>query len=263
MSAVWAFFKRDYLWWSSYRINFVWQPISVLAMLLTVYFVGQAIGGGVNGDPKRALTYVPFVLSGIAFTEIFMTGLGVHSAFREAQMSGTLEPLLVAPIRLFQLILASSLFRYAYSLVRISLIVVIAVTLLGYWRHANLLTAVIVLIPGCLAFVSVGLLATSLVIVFKRGDPLVGAFAAANGVLGGIFFPISVLPGWMHFFVFFLPLSHALSGMRLALDGAAPSAVTTQVAVLSAATVVLMPLAVLSLNWALTRAKKEGSLVEY
>ena len=263
MQSIWAFFKRDFLWWSSYRINFLWQPVSVLALLMTVYFVGRAIGAGVNGNPQKAATYVPFILSGVAFTEIFMTGLGVHTAFREAQMSGTLEPLLVAPIRLSHLILASSLFRYAYSVVRISIIVVVAVTLFGFWRHANPLTAAVVLVPGCLVFVAVGLLATSLVIVFKRGDPLVGAFAAANGLLGGMFFPVSVLPGWMHSLVFFLPLSHALTGIRLALDGAGPEMVTTQVAVLTAAALVLMPIAVLSLNWSLTRAKKEGSLVEY
>lgn len=257
-----AFFRRDYLYFSSYRMNYVAQVFGVAALLVTIYFMGEALaklqGGGAGGH-----AYIAFILAGIAFTEPLMTGLGLHGSFREAQQNGTLEPLLVAPLRTAHLVLASSLFRFAYSFVKAAAMTTVAVALFGFWRNTNVVSALMVLIPGCLAFAGVGLIATALVLLIKRGDPLVNAFASANLILGGVFFPTALFPNWMQPLIFLTPLSHGLNGIRLALAGASPLLVLPESLVLTATAAILLPLSALALQLALTRAKKEGSLVQY
>ena len=262
MKILMAFFRRDYLFFSSYRMNYIAQVFGVGALLVTIYFMGEALGR-LQGGRTGGHAYIAFIFAGIAFTEPLMTGLGLHGSFREAQQNGTLEPLLVAPLRTAHLVLASSLFRFAYSFVKLAVMIAVAVALFGLWRNTNVLSTLMVLVPGCLAFTGVGLVATALVLLIKRGDSLVGAFASANAILGGVFFPTTLFPGWMQPLIFLTPLSHGLNGIRLALAGASPSAVLPESLVLTATAAILLPVSALALKLALTRAKQEGSLVQY
>jgi len=262
MSILFAFFRRDYLYFSSYRMNYLVQVFGMAGLLLTIYFMGEALGR-VQAAGPGGRAYMAFLLAGIVFTEPLLVGLGLHGSFREAQQNGTLEPLLAAPLRTAHLVLASSLFRLAHAAVRLLVMVGVAVAIFGLWRSMNVVSALVVLVPGCLAFAGVGLVATALVVLIKRGDSLVTAFASANAILGGVFFPTVVFPAWMQPLVFLAPLSHGLNGIRLALAGASPAAVLPEASVLLVTAAILLPLSAVALNLALTRAKKEGSLVQY
>ena len=262
MRILFAFFRRDYLFFSSYRTNYVMQVFGVVALLVTIYFMGEALANVQHAGPAGH-AYIAFIFAGIAFTEPMMAGLGLQSSFRESQQNGTLEPLLVAPLRTAHLVLASSLFRFAYVFVKLLVMVGVAVVILGFWHGMNVLSTVLVLVPGCLAFTGVGLVATAVVLLIKRGDSLITAFASGNAILGGIFFPPAVFPAWIQPLVFMMPLSHGLNGIRMALAGASPSAVLPDALVLTVTGMVLLPISAWALNLALTRAKKEGSLVQY
>jgi ABC-2 type transport system permease protein len=264
MNVTRAFLRRDWRIWSSYKLAVLLQVVSVLAVILLTYFVGSALGSRSTGSGGHGPDYVAFVLAGIAFTDVFLSTLNaLPQAIRDSQLNGTLEPMLITPIPAFALMAASAGFRTVQSLMRLIIYLVVATLALGYWHQANPITTLLVFVPGCLTFVLLGLIAGSFVLVFKQGDPIVLGYVGLSGLLGGTVFPTSVLPAWAQPLTSLLPLSHALTGIRLGLAGALPSAVLLQASVLGVFSLGLVPVAMASLHWALARAKQEGSLVQY
>jgi ABC-2 type transport system permease protein len=86
---------------------------------------------------------------------------------------------------------------------------------------------------------------------------------AANGVLGGAFFPTSLLPAWIQPLVAALPFTHSLAGIRLGLQGAGLDAVSGHLLVLAATSLALAPVAVVAFALSVRQARREGSLVQY
>ena len=263
MNLALAFIRRDWLRLASYRLQIVWRMLGTLAFVVSIYVLGRAIGGVAN-FPGSGPGYASFLLAGIAFTDIFMTSMQTFpGAIRDAQLTGTLEPMLLAPIRTAQLVWASSLFPILQSLLRVALVVIVATLGFGFWTHANPLTALIVVVPGCLVFAGLGLLSASFVLAFKQGDPVVAGFALISSLVGGTLFPVAAMPGWLQALAGLLPLTHGLTGVRLALEGARPSAVVADAVVLWFMAIAALLVAGVAFELALRHAKREGSLVQY
>jgi ABC-2 type transport system permease protein len=258
-----AFIRRDWLRLASYRLQIVWRMLGMLAFVVSLYLLGLALGPATN-FPGSGPGYASFLLAGIAFTDIFMTSMQAFpGAIRDAQLAGTLEPMLLAPIRTAQLVVASSMFAILQSLLRVALVVVVATFGFGYWTHADPLSALIVVVPGCLVFAGLGLLSASFVLAFKQGDPVIAGFALVSSLVGGTLFPVTAMPGWLQALAGLLPLTHGLTGVRLALEGAGPGAVAADAVVLWAMAIATLLVAGVSFELALRHAKREGSLVQY
>jgi ABC-2 type transport system permease protein len=79
-----------------------------------------------------------------------------------------------------------------------------------------------------------------------------------------VYYPISVLPGWLQSLSHILPLTYALNAMRLAmLQGYSLYELRFDILVLLGFTVILTPLSFVVFRKALKRAKVEGSLIQY
>jgi ABC-2 type transport system permease protein len=256
-----AFWRRDFLIWSSYRLAVVWQLSGVVILTGFTFFIGTAMA---QGDNQEGAAFLAFALSGIAFTDYFSHGISaVAQAISENQKAGTLEPMLLAPIGGLRFALSSALFKLTMALGRMAVYLLLGATLFGFWHQANPFTAFLVLIPATVAFLGIGVLAAAFVILVKQADPVLLAYAWITGLLGGVLFPVELLPRWLQGLSAVVPLTHALSGVRAALDGATPAQVVPQLVILSAMAAVLAPLGVLSFRWAIKRAKQEGSLAQY
>jgi ABC-2 type transport system permease protein len=258
-----AFLRRDWMRRASYRLLVVWQLAGMVGFLTVLYVSGGALAAAARshglGDD-----YIAFILAGLAFTDLFLTSMQTFSGtVREAQLQGTLEPMLLAPLRVPELVAGSILFPFAQSLFRTIIAISVAFFAFGLFHHANPVSALLVLIPGIIVFASIGVLSASFVLAFKQGDPVIGMFAFVSSIVGGSVFPPSLLPNWVRSAGVVLPLTNALAGMRLALAGASPLGVLPQVGALWLTTLVLLPIAGLAFNAALRHAKREGSLVQY
>jgi ABC-2 type transport system permease protein len=88
--------------------------------------------------------------------------------------------------------------------------------------------------------------------------------STASGVLGGILYPVSVLPAWLQPFSYLLPITHALEAVRqVLLNGKTFGDVYHQVIILSFFCLTLLPAGVLFLLYGLRKARQDGSLVHY
>ena len=115
-----------------------------------------------------------------------------------------------------------------------------------------------------LAHLPIGIVSAGFLLVFKRGDPLTPLVGSLSALLGGVYFPLAVLPGWLQSVSFFLPFTHALEGLRQAvLNGRSLSELGTQVAVLGIFALVLLPVSLAVFSYAVRQAKRLGTLSQY
>ena len=262
-----AFLARDFYTETSYRFAFLAGIGGILFRTFIFYFLAQFIGQSAaplladyNGD------YFAFVLIGLALGGYFGVGLsGFARALREAQTTGTLEALMMTPIPASLVIVGSAAWSYVYMTFRVLIYLLTGVLLLGLnLRGANVAGALLILLLGIIAFASIGILAASVIMVIKRGDPVTALLGNLANLVGGVYYPIEVMPGWLQAVARLLPISYALHGMRLALlTGAAWGELLPDVLILGLFCVVLFPLSILTFRYAVERARLDGSLAQY
>lgn len=264
MSVPLAFLRRDFLIWASYRLAMLWQVLGIFSFICLVYFVGAALGGNAALGAGQDGGFVAFALSGIAFTDVILQALyGPPQSLRDNQKSGTLEPLLLTPTTALGVALASSLFRIVLALVRLVAYLAFGALVLGFWHRANLLTVALVVLAAWLTFAAIGILSSAFIILAKQGDPVLIAYGAVSALMSGVFFPVASLPAWLQPLARLNPLTYALDGCRQALDGASPLRVAPAALTLLVMGLAILPPAILAFNWAVNRARKEGSLAQY
>jgi ABC-2 type transport system permease protein len=264
---MWAFMYRDFRLQISYRLAFFLQFFGILFSVASFYFVALLFGeAAVPHLQQYGGDYFAFVLIGIAFMRYQGTAMGTFAGtIRRGQMMGTLEAMLVSPTRLSTILLASSVWSFAFTSFQVLLYLLLGVLVFGVdLGSANLGAAAVVQILTILAFSSIGVLSASFIIVFKQGDPIQFLFGSVSTLLGGVLYPITVLPKWLQPVSYLLPLTYSLSAMRRAiLLGDGLGALTTDLLPLALFTAVLLPLSFVAFRYAVRRAKIEGSLTQY
>ena len=130
--------------------------------------------------------------------------------------------------------------------------------------NANYLAAFVILLLTVVTFSSLGIIAAGFIMVLKRGDPVTWIFGAVSNLLGGIYYPIMVLPGWMQTLAKLIPVTYALRAMRLALlQGASFSELRGDIITLGIFCLVLLPLSLMVFGFAVRLARIDGSLTHY
>lgn len=262
-----AFLTRDFYTEVSYRASFVISLFGVLFSTFLFYFLSEFIGPGVAPALERyGGDYFAFVLIGIAFSGYFTVGLtGFSSALRQAQMSGTLEAMLMTPTSLPMLIVGSALWSYLFTTLRVVVYLLVGTLLLGTnLGRANYLGGLVALVLAVVAFASIGIIAASVIMVIKRGDPITGLFGNVANLIGGVFYPVEILPEWLQVVARLLPITYALDAMRLALlSGASWREIAPDLLALLAFCVILFPMSLMVFRFAVQRARQEGTLTHY
>jgi ABC-2 type transport system permease protein len=109
----------------------------------------------------------------------------------------------------------------------------------------------------------VGLASAGFVLVSKEGDPISWLLGAASGLLGGVYFPVDLLPGWLRRVAAFLPTTRALALARSGLGAPGPESPAASLLGLAAAAVLSIAFGLLVLRWGHRRARRSGTIGEY
>jgi len=262
-----AFIKRDFYSYSSYRFSFVMQFWSLMFSMLLFYFIGKVFGRAISAELEPyGGDYFAFVLIGMAFYGYVGQGLSSFATvIREGQTLGTLEAMLLSPTRLSTLLVSSSL--WAYLMITVQVAFYLVVGSLFFQVHlagANYLAAVVILLLSVASFSGVGMLSASFILVIKRGDPIAWAVSGASTLLGGVYYPVAVLPDTLQQLAKVLPVTYSLEAMRRALlQGDSLGALASDMLALAIFAVILVPFGLLAFSLAVKRAKMEGSLAQY
>ncbi|MGE5197933.1 MAG: ABC transporter permease, partial [Deltaproteobacteria bacterium] len=261
------FLKRDFLINMSYRFAFMLDLGGIFFSTVTFFFIAKLFGNAALPYLSEYNTgYFPFVLIGIAFSEYLYAALNTFmDALREEQITGTLENILSSPIRISSLLICGSLWNFIFTSFRIALYLIIGWLLFGFdISNKNYLSSFTVIILTVLSFSGLGMLSGSFILIFKKGEPINFIFSGLSRFLGGVYFPIIILPLWIQNISLLLPITYALDAMRKAvLNNADLFSLRYDIACLIIFTALFLPLGIFSFRLALLRAKKEGSLLYY
>jgi ABC-type transport system involved in cytochrome c biogenesis permease component len=141
-------------------------------------------------------------------------------SLQEARQNGTLENLLVTQTSLPVILAGSCLYPFVLMSLRTAIYIGWGAILFGFpLRGANWLGALLVLAASVLAFLGLGILSASYLLILKRGNQVNWAILGLSSVAGGMMYPISVLPAWLQRVAHLIPVTYSLEGMRAAILG--------------------------------------------
>ena len=136
----------------------------------------------------------------------------------------------------------------------------------GVLLGAEIVLSVMARLPVVLSIVvtlALGLIAASVTLVVKRGEPISASVHVITGLLAGVLYPVTVLPLWLQTIADWVPLTHALALLRSAILPQATASSMHHLPILVGMTAALGVLSVLIFSWALDRAKRKGTLSHY
>ncbi len=264
-----AFLKKDFLMEISYRFAFFLQFGGIFFSVVMFYFVAKLIGDAPTVQSSLSRyggEYFSFVLVGIAFSNFLSVGLGSFStSIRGEQMMGTLEAMLVTPTRLSTVIVSSSQWNFAFTSIRVGVYLLLGALFFGVdFSNASVLPALTALVLTVIAFSSLGIISASFIMIFKRGDPLAWLISTSSTLLGGVYYPVSILPHWLQVLSLFFPITYALDAIRLSLlQGYGFAGIARDLLALTVFSIVTLPISLVIFRYAVRRAKKDGSLAYY
>jgi ABC-2 type transport system permease protein len=262
-----AFLKRDFLVAVSYKSAFVADVVGILFKVITFFYIGEVFGGAVSPSLESfAGNYFAFLIIGIALTDFVHTSLeNFATSVRESQMTGTLEIVLLSPIRVPHLLVYSSLWAYLFTTFRFVVYVIFGASLFTLdVGRANLFAAATILLLTILCYAPLGILSATVIMVFKQGTWFRTAVSAVSFLLGGVAYPVTVLPGWIQSLSFYVPMTHSVNGMRQALlNGQGLIDLRVDALFLAVFAAVMLPLSLALFGLGLERTKKMGTLTQY
>lgn len=262
-----SFLKKDFLVEISYKLAFLLNIFAILASILTFYFIDKLFGYKIVShlEPYGG-NYFAYVLIGISFFTYIGIGIGSLSGrIQQEQMMGTLEAVLVSPTKISTFIIAMSLWNFIIASIDVIIYLLLGVFLFKVnLGNTNILSASLILILTVISFNSLGIIAAAFIVVFKRGNPVTYVVNTLMGLLGGVYFPTSVLPDFLRTISLFLPITYSIRAMELAVyKGNSILELAPEIIGLSLFSIILTPLSLIIFKLAIKKAKIDGSLIKY
>jgi len=220
--ASYAFFERN---WNLTRRYLAWEIVWLVYNIvnaLSVTYIGKA--AQLLTHQKVNIPYlVLYLLIGTSvWSYLSVTFEGVTDMINIERWEGTIEHTFMAPISRFTHLIGSCWYAIVHGLLFtfVQLIVVASFFQLDL-SHANYLTATFMLLIGSISFVGFGIGAAVLPLLFtERGSQMSFIVRAILLLVSGVYYPISVLPGWMQPLASISPATYVLNGLRAGLiDG--------------------------------------------
>jgi ABC-2 type transport system permease protein len=264
-----AFLRRAWLESTNALVPTAITLFSFALGLVSQLFLGRLVDAAPNdalGDYTGR--YAAFLLLGLSLLDLQNTVVaGLSRRVRDAQLTGSLEALLVTPTPPALLLAGLALPDVLASLARVAIYLAVGVAWFGIDLSAvNAAGALLALALALAGFVALALFGAAITMFVRRQDPLQVLVAAASAVAGGVFYPRGVLPRLLAFAGDALPITPALDALRGAvLHGRGPSDadMARPLAQLAILVALLLPAAALLFGAALRRARVDGSLTTY
>ena len=250
----------------SYRTEMAFGIIGLFVSVLPLYFVSGALqpmmADAIRGEGQQYFAFLMIGLVTSAFVTTAVTGL--HMSMSLDISTGALEAMLATPASLPALLIGMVGQKFTWTIIR-AVVLLLSAWLLGaqlVWSNVLTATAVVVLVV--LAYIPVGIVAAALVLAVRTTGPYPGGVLWVSTLLGGVFYPTSVVPSWLASVSAFIPLTYGLRALRRTfIDGAPVSAILGDVGTLVVLGSVSFVASAFIFSWALSYARRAGTLAQY
>lgn len=199
---------------NSFRILdiFFWPIMDLLVWgWVSSYLISQS-----NGLPSM----VTFLIGAIImFNVLYRSQQGITVAFLEDIWSRNLLNIFAAPVRASEFVAAT----YIVGFVQSTLVLLVMATFAYFCYSFNLLNLGTTLLPFFANLLimgwALGLFTTALILRYGNGaEPLAWAVPFLIQPLSAVFYPVSILPGFLQPVANCLPATHVFEGMRAVLQ---------------------------------------------
>jgi ABC-2 type transport system permease protein len=258
--------RRDWRIALSYRLAYAIELVSMVFTLVLFYYLARIVDSSTLPSLKGLdRGYFAFVAVGLALTRILYAGLSAFAnQLREEQTTGTFETLMATPASPSALILGSG----AYDLIRGTAFGVVIIGAAAAFFHLRIdvsvdsaLVVTAALLACLFLFAAIGVALAAFTVVFKQTTAVLALATSGIALIGGVYFPIEILPGALRSLAELLPFTWGLEVLRAAL--LAGHFELGRLGLLIAFDVVALPCSLVVFNVALRRARRTGSLAQY
>ncbi len=257
-----AVIRRDLHVYLSYRTRIVSQLLTSVFSLTLFYYVSKLVHVSGFGSPQ---SYFGFVVVGIALVSIMYSCFSIPELVRQELIAGTFDRLLLSPFGAIRSVVAMTLFPLLYSFMLATLTLGLACVLFGLRLHWSTVPwSVPAMGLALLAFLPFGLLFAALTVSIKQGAIGTSWVIALISIVGGLYFPISLLPNWVQTASKLQPFTPATEVLRhLLVNSPQSTSIGMALVRLLAFAAVLLPAAILALSSAIRIGQRRGTIIEY
>jgi ABC-2 type transport system permease protein len=266
MFKVWALIRANWLAASSYKLGFVMSFGSLVLSIVPIFFITRALQSTMaNVIQGQGDQYFAFLVVGlIALNLVTSTIYALPGGLQNATSTGTLEALLATPTSVSALLVGLSGYEVLFSVLR-GAVMLVAAGILGArveWLQVGASIPIVALVV--LAHLPIAIITAAMVLAFRSRGPLPQLVLLASTFLGGVYYPTTVIPGWIESISAFIPLTYGLTALRaVLLEGRSLASVWREVSILLAFAAVATLISGVAFRAALRYARKVGNLAQY
>ena len=262
LAAAWGVIRRDATLYFSYRSQALTQTFSLLFSLTLFYYISRLFHSTRIGTARD---YFDYVVVGLVIVQALVTTIGaIPTSVRQELVAGTLERLLVSTFGALSGLVAMLIFPTLLACATGAIMLAIAAGIFGLHVAATAPLAIPVALLGTVAFAPLALITAGLVLVVKQAARATQFVAAGVSIVGGLYFPVSLLPVWIRWAANVQPFTPAADVLRHLLVGTRLSySLSLDLGKLAGFAVVLLPLSLWALRSAIAHGQRRGTIIEY
>lgn len=257
--AAWGFAQRNFFLTKRYLLwEIVWLAYATVSAM-SIGFIGVDVEGGIDG--ARLTTFL--LIGSILWGYLSMIFDLLSETVSWERWEGTIEYTFMSPASRATQLIGTSIYAIIYGVARTALIFgIVSLFFEMDLSNANYFSALVILVLCSVSLVGLGMVAAVMPLLSpEKGQQVASIFTAVLLLVSGVYYSVSVLPGWMQWIAKFSPVTYALEGMRAALlDGATVSETWSSIWPLLIMGAVLVPGGLLIFRAGERYAKRTGLL---
>ena len=250
----------------SYRLRFAFSIVALLVMIVPLYFVSRAIQPLIGpAIATEGTQYFAFVTVGVFMSTLVASAVSaLPDAISSDLNSGFFEAVVSTPVGAGNVAVGLAAYPILRSVVRGGTLVLAGALLGIHLVWARLPEAMLIIALIAVAHFGLGLIAAALVVAFRTNAAIPQIVLLASGLLGGVYYPTTVIPSWMSNVSDLVPLAYGLRALRhTLLDGDGIQMVLNDLGILTSFAVVLLAIGAMAYRASLQYARQAGSLSQY
>lgn len=260
--AMWGIIRRDAILFVSYRTQLVAQFLGPLFTITLFYYISHLLTAKSIHSPGG---YFGFVIVGLVIVQILTISIGVMPvSVRQELVSGTIERFLVSAHGPINGILGTMLFPLINAIFSGVLMLALATVIFGLPLAGTAVLALPVAVLGTFAFMPFAFFLVSVVMAFKQAASATQFIIAGVAIIGGLYFPITLLPGWIRWASDVQPFTPATDLLRhLLVNTPLVHPAGIELLKLVGFAAILFPAGVALLRASIRYGQRTGTIAEY
>ncbi len=261
-----ALLRVQWLTATTYRLRMTFSVMGIVIGIIPVFFVSQAlqsmVGDALAGEGSQLFGFLVVGTVALIFITSALTTL--PAAIGSGISTGSWESLLATRSRVWGVLAGYSAYDLVWNGVKAAALLSAAALLGAQIAWEGLLLSVGILFLIVMAYLPLGVIAAASALAFRSATPLPRVALIASVFLGGVYYPTSVIPGWLRDLSAFIPLTYGLRALRRSLlEGWTVMQILPDLEVLVLFDAVLILAAAAAFGAALRHARRAGTLAQY